>query len=223
MYGAVALSLAEMAARYTTAGGQYRWTALLAPLKLKRGLVGCFVYLLLGRTFTDFQSYSCGSINTIGRIAKTASINIIVFNTSYNIDRWHTFLVYQALNIVTLTYNIFALKRALWTHNIGCTLSSASLPFFRAIQSLDTLKASCIVIVSLASFFVITIICLAIAHPKQSSHYVWFNFDNDTGWHSDALVFLLGLINPTYCFGGLDGAVHLAEDCFEPARTVPRA
>lgn len=40
MYGAVALSLAEMAARYTTAGGQYHWTALLAPEKMKRGLVG---------------------------------------------------------------------------------------------------------------------------------------------------------------------------------------
>lgn len=40
MYGAVALSLAEMAARYTTAGGQYHWTALLAPEKMRRGLVG---------------------------------------------------------------------------------------------------------------------------------------------------------------------------------------
>ncbi|KAL8756012.1 MAG: hypothetical protein Q9184_004634 [Pyrenodesmia sp. 2 TL-2023] len=36
-------------------------------------------------------------------------------------------------------------------------------------------------------------------------------------------VFLLGLINPAYGFGGLDGAIHLAEDCFEPAKTVPRA
>jgi len=39
MYGAVALSLAEMAARYTTAGGQYHWTSLLAPQSMKRGLV----------------------------------------------------------------------------------------------------------------------------------------------------------------------------------------
>jgi len=39
IYGAVALSLAELAARYTTAGGQYHWTALLAPEGMKRGLV----------------------------------------------------------------------------------------------------------------------------------------------------------------------------------------
>ena len=69
----------------------------------------------------------------------------------------------------------------------------------------------------------ISIACLAITQPKQSSYSVWHNFINDTGWHSNGFVFLLGLINPTYGFGGLDGAVHLAEDCFEPAKTVPRA
>ena len=31
---------------------------------------------------------------------------------------------------------------------------------------------------------------------------------------------LLGLINPSYGFRGLDGAVNLAEDCFEPASTL---
>lgn len=39
MYGVVALSLAELAARYTTAAGQYHWTALLAPESMKGGLV----------------------------------------------------------------------------------------------------------------------------------------------------------------------------------------
>ena len=61
------------------------------------------------------------------------------------------------------------------------------------------------------------------ARPKQPSSYVWREFINDTGWRSDGLVFLIGLINPTCGFGGLDGAIHLAEDCFDPATTVPRA
>lgn len=39
MYGAVAFSLSEMAARYPTAGGQYHWTTLLASDKWQRGLV----------------------------------------------------------------------------------------------------------------------------------------------------------------------------------------
>lgn len=40
VYGAMALSLAELSAHYPTAGGQYHWTSLLAPRRLKRGLVG---------------------------------------------------------------------------------------------------------------------------------------------------------------------------------------
>jgi len=181
-----------------------------------------------------FQSYSCGSINSIGRVAMTASIDIIVaqlvlamiaFNVpSYTIERWHTFLSYQALNVITLAYNLFALKRAPWTHNLGCKSYFVMLLMcFSVDDELDTLTESTPVLVSLASFFVICITCLAITQPKQSSYHVWHNFINTTGWDSNALVFLLGLINPTYGFGGLDGAIHLAEDCFEPARTVPRA
>lgn len=41
LMGATALSLAELSARYPTAGGQYHWTAILAPKKISRGLV-CF-------------------------------------------------------------------------------------------------------------------------------------------------------------------------------------
>ena len=38
-YGAVALSLSEMAARYPTAGGQYHWTAVIAPKSMSRVMV----------------------------------------------------------------------------------------------------------------------------------------------------------------------------------------
>lgn len=77
-----------------------------------------------------FQSYTCGSINTIGRVAMTASIDLIVaqlilamvaFNVpSYTVERWHTCLSYQALNVITLAYNLFALKQTPRTHNVGC-------------------------------------------------------------------------------------------------------
>ncbi|KAL8834325.1 MAG: hypothetical protein Q9176_007553 [Flavoplaca citrina] len=152
LYGAVALSLAEMAARYTTAGGQYHWTALLSPERNKRGL-----------------SYCCGSINAIGRVAMIATAHIIV------------------------------------------------------AQLVLAIVADLKVLISLGAVFIISIVCLAVTQPKQPSHEVWYNFTNDTGWQSDGLVFLLGLINPIYGFGGLDGAVHLGEDCFEPAKAVPRA
>ena len=45
VYIATAFSLAELSARYPTAGGQYHWTSILAPPKLSRALV-CFSILL---------------------------------------------------------------------------------------------------------------------------------------------------------------------------------
>lgn len=35
--------------------------------------------------------------------------------------------------------------------------------------------------------------------------------------------FLSGLISPNYMYAGIDGAVHLCEECKNPARVVPRA
>lgn len=77
-----------------------------------------------------FHPYSCGSINPIGRVAMTASIDITVAQLVlamvassipyYAIERWRNFPSYQALNVITLAYNLVALKRAPWTHNVGC-------------------------------------------------------------------------------------------------------
>ena len=37
------------------------------------------------------------------------------------------------------------------------------------------------------------------------------------------MAFLIGLINVNYGFAGLDGAVHLADECLNAATTVPWA
>ena len=76
------------------------------------------------------QSYICGSINTIGWITLTASVLIIppqiivgiikFYDSTYTIERWHVFVLYQALNLLSLLYNLFALQRAPWFHDIGC-------------------------------------------------------------------------------------------------------
>ncbi|KAL8789737.1 MAG: hypothetical protein Q9213_000988 [Squamulea squamosa] len=80
-------------------------------------------------------------------------------------------------------------------------------------------KSHCVAKLSI----IISITCLAVAQPKQSSHTVWYDSKNDTGWSPNVLVFMMGLTNPVYGFGGLDGAVYLGEDCFEPAKSVLRA
>ena len=53
-------------------------------------------------------------------VAQLALTMVAFYDTSYSIERWQTFLSYQVLNVVILVYNVFGLKRAPWTHNIGC-------------------------------------------------------------------------------------------------------
>jgi len=71
-----------------------------------------------------------GTVNVFEWIAICAGICILIpqmilgmvvfYNETFVVERWHTFLIFQALNFVVLAYNLFVLRRAEWTHNIGC-------------------------------------------------------------------------------------------------------
>lgn len=79
------------------------------------------------------------------------------------------------------------------------------------------------VVVSISLFIIITITCAARAPGHNSSTFVWTNFVNDSGWSSDGIVFLTGLANPNFMYAGIDGAIHLAEECSNAVTTVPLA
>ncbi|KAJ5280539.1 hypothetical protein N7478_005911 [Penicillium angulare] len=91
------------------------------------------------------------------------------------------------------------LKRSLWIHDVS---------FF----------------VTIGTFFAITIACLAKSAPNfQGSSHVWSTFLNDSGWSSGGVAFLTGLVTPNYMYAGIDGALHLAEECQNASTVVPRA
>lgn len=57
----------------------------------------------------------------------------------------------------------------------------------------------------------------------QSSEFVWTTFINESGWSSNGIAFLTGMINPNYVYAGIDGAIHLAEECGNASTAVPFA
>lgn len=68
-------------------------------------------------------------ISTAHIIVAQLVLAMVAFHTpSYNIKRWHVFILYQANNIITIIYNFFCLRRAPWTHNIGCELKPIGVP-----------------------------------------------------------------------------------------------
>jgi choline transport protein len=80
-----------------------------------------------------------------------------------------------------------------------------------------------IVVLSITSFLVILITCVSRAPRYQDSSFVWGTVLNDSGWDSDGVAFLMGLVSPNYMYAGIDGALHLAEECTNAAAVVPRA
>ena len=79
------------------------------------------------------------------------------------------------------------------------------------------------VVVSISSFLAILITCLARSPEKRTSEFVWTTFINQSGWSSNGVAFLTGLINPNYIYAGIDGAIHLAEECSNASTAVPFA
>ncbi|KAJ4131373.1 hypothetical protein NW754_007749 [Fusarium falciforme] len=189
VYFAVALTLAELASVYPTAGGQYHFSSILAPRKLSRVI-----------SYICGFAASCSWVFLAGAVTILATQILLSFPAYYSKDyvpqNWHYFLIFQALNITTHVYNLLLLKKTVWIHQVGFMLS-------------------------LLTFLTVSVTCLVRA-DKQPSSFVWNNFENNVGW-PDGVTFLTGLMTPAVMFLGLDGAMHLAEECFSPERTVPQA
>ncbi|KAJ5817632.1 amino acid permease [Penicillium robsamsonii] len=77
-------------------------------------------------------------------------------------------------------------------------------------------------IIHVGGFFA-TCITLAIMAPKNTASFVFKDFDNRSGWASDGVSWLVGLLSTVYPFLGYDAACHIAEEIPNPSRNVPLA
>ena len=113
------------------------------------------------------------------------------------IHPWHVFVGYQVTNGFCFFFNCY-----------GRTLPAVG---------------SAALYASLISFFVILVVVPAKAPTHQEAKFVFANFVNNTGWTSNGIAFIVGLINTNYAFACLDCATHLAEEVHRPEKMVPIA
>jgi choline transport protein len=76
------------------------------------------------------KSYICGATNVFSWLAICSGIAIIApqlilglavfWIPGYAREPWHAFLVYQAVNLVVLVFNIYLVKRANVIHDLAC-------------------------------------------------------------------------------------------------------
>ncbi|KAL1845287.1 hypothetical protein VTK73DRAFT_741 [Phialemonium thermophilum] len=186
---AVAMSLSEIASAYPTSGGQYHWTAELAPKRVSAIL-----------------SWYCGYFNVIGWCVVSASVTVILgqflmamvilTHPDITYQRWQGFVVYEGLNVLFTLINIYGQKILPLVH---------SLNFY----------------ICLTAFFLVNMTMIGSAYPKNSVDFVFNTFTNGTGWRSSAVAFIVGLTNPAFSYGGLDGGVHMAEEMRDARKNLP--
>jgi choline transport protein len=70
----------------------------------------------------------------------------------------------------------------------------------------------CLVFYLQIAWFVIMVTVAATAPSHRDSKFVFRTWINNTGWESNVICFITGLVNPLYSLGGLDGVSHITEE-----------
>ena len=186
----LAASLAEFLSAYPTAGGQYHWVAVISPKSLTRGLSWVTGWINL----TGWMAL----VATNSSLASTLIINIISLESpNYSFQRWHQFLLYLGITLLTFIVNAFML---------------------RLLPQINTF-ALCW---SIAGFFIISITVLATAAPDYATgQYVFAHWLNTTGW-PDGIAWLLGLLQGGLGLTGFDAVAHMIEEIPNAALEGPK-
>ncbi|ODV57840.1 amino acid transporter [Ascoidea rubescens DSM 1968] len=165
-----------------------------------------WTFKLAPAKYKRFLSFACGTVGWIGSIFTSASITLTVStaivatyslnNPNYEIETWHIFLTFELFNVFVTLFN-------LW---------SKPLPTFTTIALCGSLTA----------FTVSLITCLSCSSGSfESASFVFKDFTNGTGWSTAGIAFIVGLVNPTWCFAGIDASTHLSEEVHQPERKIP--
>lgn len=146
IYFCIALTLAELVSAYPTTGGQYHWAYLMAPSKINKPVVSsesrnAFMARLpmmhyqnkaFSTNSSSLQSYYCGFVSWLSWIGmSSSSASAVIFcvyalimnaNPSFAPKGWHSFLIFQANNLLSLLANIFGKKLLPKYYSFGCML-----------------------------------------------------------------------------------------------------
>ncbi|KAL3425153.1 amino acid permease [Phlyctema vagabunda] len=71
--------------------------------------------------------------------------------------------------------------------------------------------------------FLVIMSVLGAMTTKHDAHFVFLEVTNNSGWSSDGVSWLVGLLSTVYPFLGYDAACHMAEELPQPARNIPIA
>lgn len=153
------------------------------------------------------MSYLLGFISWAGVVVNCASgaiaipqmvIGMIILrNPDFVFQRWMLFLGYELTNIALFSFNLF----------------ERLLPKFSMFG----------LFFSVASLIIIFVTVLVASPTKQSASFVFTDFVNLSGWDSQGVAYLTGMLGANWGFSCLDAVTHMAEEVPDPRINIPKA
>ncbi|WWC87950.1 uncharacterized protein L201_002850 [Kwoniella dendrophila CBS 6074] len=186
-------SIAEIVSAYPTAGGLYTASAALVP-----------------RTWRPMVGWVTGYLNILGQVAGVASTEwglsgmilgaVVICRETYVIEVWHQFLLFCALLVM---------------HGILNSMPTAGLARLTRY----------FVFINIGSALIIIITLLACT-PRSEMHpgsYIFTETINGTGWPSNGLAVMMGLLSVQWTMTDYDAAAHISEEVHRAAIAAPVA
>ncbi|KAM5431682.1 hypothetical protein McanMca71_004916 [Microsporum canis] len=193
-YWFISASIAELASAIPSAAGVYHWATATA------GRYGRPVGWFAGYWNALAWLFGAASISSI--LGNQVVSMYLVFHPAHQTKAWQVFICYLLCTWMCCFTVLFANRALPLISNIGMFLI-------------------------LAGVFVTIVVCAVMPHFNglgyASSEFVWKNWSNTTGYKSDGLVFLLGMLNGAYSVGTSDLTSHMAEEIPNPSKNIPRA
>ncbi|KAE8140996.1 amino acid/polyamine transporter I [Aspergillus pseudotamarii] len=141
------------------------------------------------KRYNSLLSFLTGCSTVFGWIFTAASTNLVyasnfmaliaLYHDDIKLQPWMTFVAYQVLNVLTSAVVMFGNR------------------------FIPTINKFALVYLQLA-WFVITVTVAATAPTHNDSKFVFRTWMNKTGWDSNVICFITGLVNPLFALGGLD-------------------
>ena len=194
-YWMVAACIAELASAVPSSSGVYHWASLTAAPKYSR-----FVGFLAG--WWNFLAWVFGAASMSSIVANEILAMYALYHPGYVVARWNVFVVYLILTWSCCACVLFANRLLPMFNNLGL--------FFM-----------------LAGCFIPILVCAIMPSTTGSGHAstktVWTDWDNQTGYSSNGLVFVTGMLNGAFSVGTPDCVSHLAEEIPNPKKNLPWA
>ncbi|KAF2115006.1 amino acid/polyamine transporter I [Lophiotrema nucula] len=139
--------------------------------------------------------FACASVSLSVAYALVACYSLSHPDYVYTV--YHVFAAYQCVNVFSAIFNCYG----------------KLLPQIATVSLYTTL----------VSFIIVLITVPAKAPTHRDARFVFETLMNNTGWSTNGIAFIVGLINTNWGFSCLDTAVHLAEEVPQPERNIPIA